>query len=109
MSKKIQVFWNALHDFINETFYGENLIDISLYNVMFNLVNPNPANLTNFLILLGKQFMYRNRCLKIHCHWKNLYTLSIKLNCMNTLMGNLTKHCKKWFYVHGYTSNPTRI
>ena len=72
---------------------------------MFNLVNPNPENLLNFIVLLGKQFIYKNKCLKNNLSLEEfIYTIDrVQLyEYFNAKMkGYLSKHCKKWFMYMG--------
>ena len=74
--------------------------NLNYANVILNLVNDKPGHIFNFVILLTKQYMYANRCLK-----KNM-TREMLINKIETIrryefyyakqQNQLTKHCKKW-------------
>lgn len=62
---KVKNMWNALRHYIqlNDLTGVAQCLTWSNYNIIFNLVHPKPANVVNFLVLIVKQLIYRQRCL----------------------------------------------
>ena len=94
-------FWSNVWLFLESRFdISVDTNKISASNILFNTVHTNPGHLINFIVLMGKQYIYRQRCLN-----KPINVTEFRATCLKqcsiekiiaTKNGNLSKHCKKW-------------
>ena len=80
--------------------YSDEPIDFSEQNVICNLLIENPKNVKNFICLLTKQYIYRQKCLgkslsfmELRNHIKTIEIYE-KYNAIRS--NQLYKHEKKW-------------
>ena len=52
-------FWGSIESFITNNLKLDDTLDFECQNIIFNTVHPNVAYLSNMIILLSKQFIYR--------------------------------------------------
>ena len=67
---------------------------------MFNCVIDSPVHIINFIILITKQYLYAQRCLKLPA---NFIELKARINMLKNTEyyiakknNNVTKHLAKW-------------
>ena len=98
--EKIREFWECFKVFVDQK-YGTD-VKLTAYAVFFNVIFSSNANhITNFLCLVAKQVIYKQRCLK-----QNL-TLSVFKNHLSIIENSekyyavknqkLNKHLRKWY------------
>ena len=95
-----QISKNVLTEVTNWLELHVKEINIMLENVILNKVHPNANNISNFVILVYKQFIFRCKCLnqvpKIQTFFSKLEMLH-DIEYYNAVKQNLTnKHIKKW-------------
>ena len=67
--------------------------------ILYNAVNDDPAHLFNFLILIGKQYMYAQRCLSKPIRFADLWQRIMMYRNYELYSAKVNKlkiHCKKW-------------
>ena len=57
-------FWDEVEDFIKAYVNLTDTMDFANTCILFNTVYPQRSHIFNLIILMAKQFIYRNRCLK---------------------------------------------
>lgn len=94
--------WNEIKDYIAQNIDTEtlNLLEWSVKTICFNLVHPKPASVVNMLVLITKQFIYRNRCASqlpnsnaLIAEIEQIYKIEYNIAKEN---GKLVKHYQKW-------------
>ena len=61
----VEMFWDKLHEYITNTFYFlEGIeLDFSFKHIFLNsVVTNNMSHLVNFVILVAKQYIYSRKC-----------------------------------------------
>ena len=81
--------------------FDDEHITFNVERVLFNqLVDKNPKNVKNFVCLLLKQYIYKQRCLghklNFEQFWSNVYTMRNIERFIATKNGHLTKFRDKW-------------
>ena len=61
---EVACFWKNIEGFV-QSFDPNVVLDLSLSNVIFNKIAPRRLHIINFLCIVFKQFIYRQRCLKL--------------------------------------------
>ena len=80
--------------------YSTEPINFGMDTVICNLLREEPWHIKNFICLVTKQYIYRQRCQKETLSIEQLITLIVdikrfeKMRALET--NNLLKHCKKW-------------
>ena len=73
-------------------------------SILLNLVHPVPNHVANFIILVGKQYLYRCRCIKESINFFTFENLIHKCQMYEKSeaqkQNKYPKHCKKWFIEH---------
>ena len=105
---KVRDLWIKLERFLCG--FRETEINFNSQNVIFNsLVEDDAEHVKNFICLVTKQFIYRQRCLHKTLNFKELkaYVLNIKSMEKYIAIKNnrISKHVKKW---HGVTTSTLR-
>ena len=96
----VRAFWPKIEEFILQNLSLNSTLDFEPQNIIFNMVHTNKSNLSNMIVLLAKQHIYRTRCRKTRpiadividtlykiYSYKHYYA---KQNC------KITKHTNKW-------------
>lgn len=102
----VKTLWDDIELYIQSCANANaiNVLEWNNENIMFNTVHPKPSHVINFVILITKQYIYRQRCTG-----GQLYTpLLIREidNIQNTEFyiaknkGKLKKHFIKWSQLH---------
>ena len=95
---EVKTMWGRLEGWMQINMPG--VINISLKNIVLNKISVPKRNIKNFICLVVKQFIYRQRCASSSVKYTDVlrYIKSIesveKFNAVKT--GNLQKHKKKW-------------
>ena len=99
MCEKIQDLWISLENFMY--IFTKDDIDFNVKNVMFNRIVNKSRSVKNFLCLVCKQYIYRQRCFKVSVKFHELKELILKLHNMEkyiaTKNNKLTIFYKKWY------------
>ena len=94
----IAKLWDNLTPLIS-TFTNEG-IEINIETVLFDRVHPKPGHVINFICLVTKQYIYRQRCQKKLIDIKGLKGMIYQIENMEKYIaikkGNLKKHHQKW-------------
>ena len=95
----VQALWSRVFNYIVERFKPEDL-DISTTAIIMNQVSPYKRDAINFIVLVVKQFIYRQRCLRKDLDFPivKAYILSIENVEKYIAVKNnrLATHEKKW-------------
>ena len=67
----VQKLWQELLQYFT-TSYGQQKLNLNAEAIIFNRLSCRKSNLANFLCLITKQFIYRQRCLKENLHFPKL-------------------------------------
>ena len=98
LCEKVQDFWIRTEEMMGK--YGEENINFNVENVLFNKLVEKPGDVKNFICLLAKQYIYKQRCLKkeINCFEFKGQVRKIKaMELYNAQKKGRTKrHFKKW-------------
>ena len=60
--KVVEQLWCSLEEFMMQ--FDQQQIDFSIHNVICNKIIKDPRNVKNYICLLFKQYLYRQRCFK---------------------------------------------
>ena len=95
----IKGYWHKLKGWITVEYQVD--CGLSCKKVMFNLIIKNPNHVVNFICLMFKQYIYKQRCLKKAFNFAH-FTASVQLirnseKYYAITKGNINKHYKKWF------------
>ena len=108
MCPKVQPLWLSFENWI--TIFSTNHINFSIDTVLCNKLIDNLAHLFNFLCLLLKQYIYKQRCLGKPLAFISYKTLVNSIRNIEKFIaiknGKVLKHNKKWF-IQGQDIAPT--
>ena len=94
----VRHFWNQVVTFM-DTFNQEE-VNISKSNVMLNLITNSIYNVKNFICLLAKQYIYRQRCLDKALNMfefkQHVFIIRNMEKYQATINGRLNQHNRKW-------------
>ena len=95
----VQPLWEEVRRMTNKRFKNTELT-FPTKNILFNCVHPQKKHFANFICLLTKMFIYRQRCLKLQispvdlrCYINNIENCEKYIAIKNNHLG---KHEKKW-------------
>ena len=99
LCKKVEQIWIAMDRIFQE--YSKDIINFSVNSVLFNrLVASKPNHVLNFLCLITKQYIYRQRCLRKELNFQELRNIIYQLENLEkykAVKNNKTfLHVKKW-------------
>ena len=95
----IQELWNMIPDLLNDLQIDAQ-ITLSYRNIVFNTVNNDAKSVVNFICLLLKQYVYRQRCLKkklVYAEFKKIVLLSKSIERQIAVKnGKMIHFTQKW-------------
>ena len=96
---KAKELWKAVKQ-ICKRIKANDSLEINLYTVITNLVNPNSSHVYNFVCIVAKYYLYVKRCLKQDISIEEFQGLIFKYQRYEkyyALRNNqFHKFCKKW-------------
>ena len=95
---QVEIMWSQLSDYISQ--HSGKSIQVTKATILLNTVDKNASNIANFLALLLKQYLYRQRCGKKRLQFKEFiaYVKEVEHTEKYIAIKNnkLSKHAKKW-------------
>ena len=95
----VQRLWDNFCIYIKEQ-YGEINPQMSVKNILLNKIVPRKYEVINFLCLVTKQFIYRQRCMAQELHFPILKgilrSIEIKDKYIAQKNGKIVQHYRKW-------------
>ena len=64
----IQPLWDDFKNFVYEK-YGMEIAGLNSTKIIMNCICEKPGHIVNFMCLLLKQYIYRQRCLNVQVHF----------------------------------------
>ena len=101
---RVQDLWNSLFEYFKDKFKDVQVV-LSSPNIILNriAVNKKSSHVLNFLCLVAKQYIYRQRCLNQSIHFPMLESIFRRIEFTEkyiaTKNGKLLKHNVKWYSV----------
>ena len=97
--KKVKDLWLEFENFVK--IYSSEVIHFDVDTVLWNrLIIDKPSHIINFLCLIMKQYVYRQRCLKKPLIFEEYRTIIIQTNGIEKYIAKknqkLYKHFRKW-------------
>lgn len=97
----VKSFWHTIKEFIQNNAVDEATLCVwSAENILSNVVYPKPSHVINLIVLVAKQFIYRQRCQKKTPYaevflreLEQIYNIEFRI-AYNT--GKMRRHYKKW-------------
>ena len=97
--KQTQKLYQWIREWCNKVDPGEQL-QINFSNVILNNIHENPGHIFNFVLLLGKQYLYVKRCKVEPINKTELYAkieTTQRLEMYEAIVKNkVNQHIKKW-------------
>ena len=97
---RVQVLWRETEQYIARRFKCQDM-SFCAYNVLFDCIVPNKKHVANFICLLTKQFIYRQRCLDGNTSFVALKREIEKVENIEKYIAiknnKLSVHIKKWY------------
>ena len=91
-------FWLETVNFIK--MYSTKSCKLSAKNVIFNCIVPEHGNIANFICLLGKHYIYKQRCsgglLNFSKFRQLVWSIENTEKYIALKNNQLVKHCRKW-------------
>ena len=98
MCQKVKPFWLKVKEFMKE--FSEESIVFSTDTVIANKLVLNPGNIKNFICLMAKQYIYKQRCLREKISYKGFIKQVCRVKAMEkyyaTKNNRLKKYQVKW-------------
>ena len=96
--EKVKPIWLSLENWMQN--FSEDKIDFSEENVIWNVLVDEPSRIDNFLCLVTKQYIYRQRCLGRELSYQELRRSILNIRDMEKYIATknkkLDKHYRKW-------------
>ena len=94
----VKNIWSKLKEYLHQK-YKSN-ISIQEKDLLFNQVIEPTLHVANFLCLVTKQYIYRQRCFKKELRFKELEVIFVKTESIEKYIamknGKIVKHNRKW-------------
>ena len=92
----VQNLWFRVFEYIEEVYHVEGLLTKNLYNILTNRIMNKKNHVSNFLCLITKYYIYRQRCLKDELLFPQLKGLVNQIRCIEKYIA--VKNNKKHFH-----------
>lgn len=99
---EVRRIWNQVQFWLDELQSNDMLpqIQLSLQNVLLNNITISPKHVSNVIVLITKQYIYRQRCLEQRLnvyHLHKEFLLHNRMELMGALKTNKINYCReKW-------------
>ena len=105
--KETQCFWEDVKDYARVCLHIDIMLE-NRKNILWNRVHENPMHLSNFIVLLAKQYMYRvrcqNKCISIYQFKAEVYRTKNVEQYIAIKNNNTVKFERKWLSEPGSVS-----
>ena len=99
MCEKTQIIWVHLERYMY--IFTDEDIEFNISNVLLNRISSNPRSIKNFLCLVCKQYIYRQRCFKTEPNFNELKEIITRTHNIEKFIATkndkLIKFHKKWY------------
>ena len=107
MCECVQDFWIQVEELIYR--FNSAPINFNIQNVLWNKLVEKPSNIANFVCLMAKQYIYRQRCFTKIIHFKQfeseVYLMRNMEKYIAVSRNNLSKHHAKWGKSDGHVDS----